>query len=142
MRLSWFSSLSPVSVAAAALVLLLATAKAQGRDDSDRNDSDSSSTSADNDRSGSRDSSDRFDQSGRSSRDTQSSRGSQAARQTGHPMLGVTFYSDQSAPLEIRRVMPGSPAEQAGLERGDEILSVDGRRVASVQQLRQQIDRL
>jgi hypothetical protein len=62
--------------------------------------------------------------------------------QSSHPTLGVLFYSDQNAPLEIRRVMPGTPAEEAGLERGDEIISVDGRRVASVQQLRQQIDQI
>jgi hypothetical protein len=148
MRLSWFNSLSPISVAGAALALLLTATNAQSRDDSDRNDSDSSSASADDDRSGSRDSGDRSDQSDRSSQSdrsaggTSSSRGAQAARQSGHPTLGVTFYSDQSGSLEIRRVMPGSPAEEAGLQRGDEILTVDGRRVASVQQLRQQIDRI
>jgi membrane-associated protease RseP (regulator of RpoE activity) len=141
MRRSWFGSLSPVtSVAAAATLALLLTtanASAQSRDDSNRSDSDSSNASADNDRSVSRDSgNDRSDQSSRSSRTARTS------RQASHAMLGVTFYNDQSAPLEIRRVMSGSPAEEAGLERGDEILSVDGRRVSSVQQLRQQIDRL
>jgi membrane-associated protease RseP (regulator of RpoE activity) len=111
-------------------------APAQGRDDSQDSDS---SKSADNDRSSSRDD-DQSDQGGGSSRG--SSRGSQTSRQTGHAMLGVTFYNDQSAPLEIRRVVSGSPADEAGLERGDEILSVDGRRVSTVQQLRQRIDRV
>jgi len=138
MRRSWFNSLGPVAstAVAATLALLLTTANAwaQSRDDSSRSDSDSSS--ADNGRPGSRDSGDRSDQSSRSSRTARTS------RLAGHAMLGVTFYNDQSAPLEIRRVMSGSPAEEAGLERGDEILSVDGRRVSSVQQLRQQIDRL
>ncbi|HWB10747.1 MAG TPA: PDZ domain-containing protein [Pirellulales bacterium] len=130
MRLLWFRSLVPIS-ASAVLGLLVISAPAQGRDDSQDSDS---SKSSDNDRSSSRDS-DRSDQGGRSSR------GDQTSRQTGHAMLGVTFYNDQSAPLEIRRVLPGSPAEEAGLERGDEILSVDGHRVSSVQQLRQRIDR-
>jgi S1-C subfamily serine protease len=146
MRHSWISTLNPVTGTAAAAVLsllLAANAPAQSRSESSRNDSDSSSASdRDNNQSSSRSDNDRSNQTGQSSQTNQTSRRSQAANQASHPLLGVTFYNDQNAPLEVRRVMPGTPAEEAGLERGDEILSVDGRRVSSVQQLRQQIDRI
>lgn len=151
MRQSWFGFLSPEagSRAAAVLALLLATANApaQSRDDSSRDNSDSSSASdASSSRADQSSAQDRSDPSSRaanarSSRSSQAGRGAQAGRQAHHPALGVTFYNDESNPLEIRRVLPGSPAEQAGLERRDEILSVNGRRVSSVQQLKQQIDR-
>ena len=37
-----------------------------------------------------------------------------------------------AAPIEVRRVLPGSPAEQAGLMEGDLLLSVDGELVQDV----------
>jgi S1-C subfamily serine protease len=150
MRKFWFGSLSLEvgSLAAAFFALLLTTANApaQSRSDSDRDDSSSTSSasSRDNDRS-SRDNQSNNNQSS-SSRDQSggrsSSGSSQANRQQEHMSLGVMLYNDRSNPLEVRRVMPQSPAEEAGLQRGDEILSVNGQRVSSVDQLRRQIDRI
>jgi membrane-associated protease RseP (regulator of RpoE activity) len=145
MRQSWFNRFRSVAastaVAVLALLLTTASAPAQSRNDSGRNDADSSSAgdrdndqSSSSDRSSSRSDQDHSSQSGRSAR--------RSSNQLSHPMLGVLFYSDENAPLEVRRVMPGTPAEEAGLERGDEIISVDGRRVSNVQQLRQQIERI
>ncbi|HEX7449031.1 MAG TPA: PDZ domain-containing protein [Pirellulales bacterium] len=57
-----------------------------------------------------------------------------------HAALGVTFYNEPNM-LEVRRVMPDSPAEEAGLRRGDEILGVNNHRVTSIQQLTQALDR-
>lgn len=146
MRQSWINKLNPIAGTATAVVfslLLAANASAQSRSESSRSNSDSSSASdRDNNQASSRSDTDQSNQSGQSSQTNQMSRRSQSANQTSHATLGVTFYNDQNAPLEIRRVMPGTPAEEAGLERGDEILSVDSRRVSSVQQLRQQIDRI
>jgi C-terminal processing protease CtpA/Prc len=155
MRQLWSGSLSPkgVCISAAALALLFMTARApaQSREDSS---GDESAASADSDRDSDRASSDssqtatddRRDENGqaanrRSTRRSQTSRGSQAANPGHHAKLGVTFYNDDANALEIRRVMPGSAAEEAGLRRGDEILSVNGRRVSSVQQLKQRMDR-
>ncbi len=42
-----------------------------------------------------------------------------------HGLLGVDL-DDQSGSVMVRRVWSGSPAERAGVRRGDEILSLDG----------------
>jgi regulator of sigma E protease len=44
------------------------------------------------------------------------------------PGLGFEFWYP-SVPAEVGKVMPGSPAERAGLRPGDRIVSVDGRAV-------------
>lgn len=41
--------------------------------------------------------------------------------------IGVTVRSERSGPLEIQSVIQGTPAERAGLRRGDRIVAVDGR---------------
>ena len=47
------------------------------------------------------------------------------------PALGVTLDTRTPGRVRIARVRPGSPAERAGLQPGDEVLLVDGRRVSS-----------
>ena len=48
--------------------------------------------------------------------------------------LGFEFWAPP-LPVVVARVRPGGPAARAGLERGDRILSVDGRPVKEVQDL-------
>lgn len=49
-----------------------------------------------------------------------------------HPSLGVFFTEDvQNGAVLLERVLPGSPAARAGLEAGDEVVSVDGIRLSS-----------
>jgi C-terminal processing protease CtpA/Prc len=43
--------------------------------------------------------------------------------------LGVTLNEEDNGRLRITHVQPGSPAERAGLEQGDELLRVDDQRV-------------
>lgn len=132
MRHFWSGSLSRnASVAVGVLALLLTTANVPAQSSRSGNNRDDSNAQDDSNRS---------DRQSQQSSQGRSSQHAQMNRQT-HATLGVTFYNDQENPLEIRRVMSNSPAEDAGLERGDEILSVNGRRVSSVQQLKQQIDR-
>ncbi|HET6883592.1 MAG TPA: PDZ domain-containing protein [Pirellulales bacterium] len=126
---------------ATALVALLAiAAPAIGQSSSSAGNRDNDDSSArSNSREGSSDedrSSGRSSQSGRQQSDRQ-----QSDRQQSGASLGVVLYNDDSNALEIRRVMPQSAAEEAGLQRGDEIISVNGRRVSSVDQLKRQISR-
>ncbi len=58
-----------------------------------------------------------------------------AAADEGHNRLGVTVEPG----VVIAEVVPGSPAAQAGLERGDVILQADGTPVVSGPQLRELI---
>lgn len=60
-----------------------------------------------------------------------------AAPQSGGAYLGVNL--DQSMPNRVilTSVHPGSPAEQAGFRRGDEILAIDGERMTSPDHLSQ-----
>jgi C-terminal processing protease CtpA/Prc len=67
-------------------------------------------------------------------RQNQPSRGQQGAPAG----LGVSVV-DGSRGVVVREVAPGSPAEQAGIERGDEIVAIDGRRINSGDQLVQMI---
>lgn len=136
MQRFWFGSLSPKFGATAtvffALLLMTSAVPAQSRDES--NNDDSNSSARDRDRSRSRNS-----QANDNDSAARESRGSQASER-GHANLGVVLYNESNA-LEIRRVLPDSAAEEAGLERGDEILSVNGRRVSSVDQLKRQLER-
>ena len=47
-----------------------------------------------------------------------------------------------TAPVEVRRVLPGSPAEQSGLMAGDLLLSVDGALIQDANQVSDRISRL
>ncbi|MEE8336838.1 MAG: PDZ domain-containing protein [Dehalococcoidia bacterium] len=57
------------------------------------------------------------------------------------PALGVTI-DEGSDRLVVAEVAPGSAAAGAGIERGDEILSVGGRDVGSVEELRDAVQRV
>ncbi|HVC97725.1 MAG TPA: PDZ domain-containing protein [Pirellulales bacterium] len=59
-----------------------------------------------------------------------------------HAALGVTLNEDAAGNLYIRRVLPGSPAEEAGLRQGDEILTVDSQRVNHTEELRRALARV
>jgi len=133
MRRTMFRWLKPAVSSAAAMTLALAfgTGYATARDDSD--DSDSSNASSSKDSSDSDNDSDN-DRSDRASRN-QSNRSDDAHH---HAALGVVLHQDS---LEIRRVLPGSPADEAGLQRGDDILTVNGKRVAKPQDLVKAIGR-
>ena len=139
MRQFWRGSLSRNTsrLAIGVLALLLTTSNAPAQSSRSNNRDDSDSSAQDNsDRSGQQSNRNRSS----SQQSSRTSQNSQMSRQS-HETLGVTFYNDEENPLEIRRVLQNSPAEEAGLERGDEILSINGRRVSSVQQLKQQLDR-
>jgi len=59
-----------------------------------------------------------------------------------HAALGVTLNEDAAGNLYIRRVLPGSPAEEAGLRKGDEILTVDSQRVNHTEELKRALARV
>jgi C-terminal processing protease CtpA/Prc len=115
------------SATAAILALAFSGGYAQARDDSDDSDSSSATASKDSSNSDNSKSSDqdRSDRESRNQRSNSSDPHHQAA-------LGVVLHQGS---LEIRRVLPDSPADQAGLQRGDDILTVNGRRVSSPQEL-------
>lgn len=51
-------------------------------------------------------------------------------------MLGITMSSDDAGGVTVDRVVPGLPAEKAGLKEGDVILKFDGQDVATPEGLR------
>ncbi len=52
------------------------------------------------------------------------------------PTAGVVFQAGpQRGQVLVERVAPGGPADQAGLQRGDEVLACDGVRVHSVDEI-------
>ncbi len=54
----------------------------------------------------------------------------------GDPLVGAGRDSASSRlPLMITRVLPGSPADAAGIRPGDQLLALDGRPVASMEQV-------
>lgn len=125
-----FGMLKPTfAVATALLAWTMAGANAPGQT---RNNSDS-------DRSGRAKSRD-DDRDDDSDRDQHRSSKQSRRNRNEHAALGVTFYNEPNM-LQIRRVMPDSPAEDAGLRRGDEILSINDQRVSTVQQVKQALDR-
>lgn len=52
--------------------------------------------------------------------------------------LGIV-YDDTAAGIRIRSVVPGSPAQRAGLRRGDYLLQMDGRRLWSAADVRRML---
>ena len=62
-----------------------------------------------------------------------------AVRVGGGPAFGVTVGAEDGA-VVVREVQPGTPAARAGVEAGDEIVSVDGVRVDDIDQLREVLD--
>lgn len=127
------SMLNPTIAVTAALLAWLATGAAapgQTRQNSDSSRSSRANTRAD----------DADDQDDDADRDERQSSSRSRRSRNEHHALGVTFYNQPNM-LEIRRVMPDSPAEDAGLRRGDEILSINEQRVSSIQQVTQALDR-
>lgn len=61
------------------------------------------------------------------------------ASRFGGPVLGVTVEQIDGA-LVVQQVAAGSPAERAGLAPGDELRSVGGEPVATVEELRDRLD--
>lgn len=125
----WFRRLSLAAGSKGALALALGVGYVQAREDSA--DSDSSresrtSDSKDSDRDSDRN---RRDEDRDNDRDAR-----QSHRENPHhqPALGVLLYQNS---LDVRRVIPDSPADDAGLRRDDEILTVDGDRVKTPEQL-------
>jgi putative serine protease PepD len=55
-----------------------------------------------------------------------------------HAFLGVTLGDD--GPARLQRVVGGGPADQAGLQVGDEVTAVDGDAIDSGDELREAID--
>jgi len=54
-------------------------------------------------------------------------------------MLGVSVNPAQRGRLIVTNVYPGSPAEQAGLRQGDEIVSIDGEQVDTQRDIQQDL---
>jgi membrane-associated protease RseP (regulator of RpoE activity) len=53
-----------------------------------------------------------------------------------HPRIGVVFKEAMGEEgLQIERVIPGSPAEKAGLLAGDQLLTVEGRGIAKAKDI-------
>jgi len=59
---------------------------------------------------------------------------------SGRPWLGVTFMSTEEG-AQISQVVPGSPADEAGLRVGDLIVQVDGRSVTLARPLSDVVSR-
>jgi putative serine protease PepD len=55
-----------------------------------------------------------------------------------HAYLGVSLPNDGAA--QVEQVVPGAPADRAGLRQGDEVTAVDGDAIESGDQLREAID--
>lgn len=54
-------------------------------------------------------------------------------------VIGVALEKGDHAEVRIRSVIPGGPADQAGIRAGDAILEVDGQPVTSVEETRQRV---
>jgi hypothetical protein len=129
-----FSRVSRLLAAPAAILLLgFSPGPAAGQDNDRNNSGGSQNADADDDRPSNSDrSNDEGSYSERSMRGTQNNQ---------HKALGVILNEDGAGNLYIRRVVRGSPAEQAGLRQGDEILTVDGQRVHHPDEMRRAIAR-
>jgi len=55
--------------------------------------------------------------------------------------LGLLIFTDGNGRIVIQRVTPNSPAQQIGLQNGDQIVSVGGQNAASQQQLNSVLQR-
>ena len=58
------------------------------------------------------------------------------------PSLGVNLDTSTPGRVRVTRVLPDSPASRAGLQPGDEILLIDGRRVSSRDRLVQYLSEI
>jgi putative serine protease PepD len=64
-----------------------------------------------------------------------------AGQPVPHAYMGVSLNSSSTASgAQVANVNPGSPAAKAGLQSGDVITAINGKRVTSTQQLIEQVD--
>ncbi|HYH79609.1 MAG TPA: PDZ domain-containing protein [Longimicrobium sp.] len=63
-------------------------------------------------------------------------------RRTGGGYMGILFGWDEQGRAEVRDVVPGSPADRAGVRRGDEVVRLNGRTADedAVDDLREELD--
>jgi S1-C subfamily serine protease len=64
------------------------------------------------------------------------------ARRANRAWLGVGLAGEPGRGVAISQVRPQSPAAQAGLQAGDELLALNGQKVESVQQVIQRVHQL
>ncbi len=57
-----------------------------------------------------------------------------------HPYVGVGLNPTSTGGAQISRVQPGSPATSAGLQEGDLVTAIDGRKITSTQQFIETVD--
>jgi len=64
-------------------------------------------------------------------------------RRAGGGYMGILFGWDEQGKAEVRDVVPGSPADRAGVRRGDEVVRLNGRAADedAVDALRDRLDR-
>jgi membrane-associated protease RseP (regulator of RpoE activity) len=70
---------------------------------------------------------------GQAGADASAQAGASAGADANRPALGVTLSGSGQGDLSINSVQPGSPAAQAGLQAGDQIVSINGEEVSSSQ---------
>jgi S1-C subfamily serine protease len=58
-----------------------------------------------------------------------------SAAEAGSVVVGAGEPAEPRLPLQITEVLPGSPADAAGIRPGDQIVSLDGHRVSSMEQI-------
>jgi S1-C subfamily serine protease len=61
-----------------------------------------------------------------------SQEGSVVVLKRRRPHLGATFDSSSEAGVIVSRVVPGSPAEKAGVQKGDRVIAAEGKNVRFV----------
>ncbi|HEV3005278.1 MAG TPA: PDZ domain-containing protein, partial [Pirellulales bacterium] len=125
------TTLSRVSTFLPAVILFLgfSPALASAQDDDGNSSRDAQNARSDDDRPSNTD----------NSNDDSASRRRQG--NAHHKALGVVLNEDGAGNLYIQRVVRGSPAERAGLRRGDEILTVEGQRVNHPDEMRRALAR-
>ena len=57
-----------------------------------------------------------------------------------HPYVGVDLNGNSTGGAEINQVQPSSPAASAGLQQGDVVTAIDGKKMTSTQQFIETVD--